>query len=476
MTDFDEHYLKKELYELLQKDSATFDFLQKASLDGLWYWDLESPEHEWMSPEFWMTLGEDPANKKHLADEWKDIIHPKDLQIAISNFEKHLEDPNHPYDQIVRYKHKNGSTVWVRCCGFAIRDEDGTPIRMLGAHNNITKLMEMEQRYKKNLAALDELYASTKLALEESDEIFNQAPDAIIQVDSHGYITKSNEEASKLFGYSSTELSELKVDELVPSRYRDTHAKHRTDYHDNPSIRPMGKFRKGIFATHKDGHEIPVEIRLSVINTRFGRHTLATIRDISEYKALIESLEQKVRENETLSWQVSRDSLTGMYNRRYFEEIGHREFSNFHRHQIPLAIMMVDIDHFKSVNDTYGHAIGDVVLKRVAQCISEWTRSGDTFARIGGEEFAVLLPMTSANACEVLAERLRYKVEESEEALDPGGPRVTISIGVAVLKEEDTSLEDLMNRADKALYLSKQRGRNCVSSCDEMDVAHTEEF
>lgn len=140
------HYLKDELYHAIQSSQQLFDFIQEAALDGLWYWDLESPEHEWLSPKFWQVLGYDPATKKHLASEWQDLIHPEDLASAIDNFEKHLADANHPYDQVVRYQHKAGHTIWVRCRGLAIRDASGKPTRMLGAHNDITQLKNSEAK------------------------------------------------------------------------------------------------------------------------------------------------------------------------------------------------------------------------------------------------------------------------------------------------------------------------------------------
>ena len=144
------HYLEEELYQLVQGDRSIFEFLQSGSLDGIWYWDLENPENEWMSPQFWATLGYDPKKQKHLASEWQDLINPEDLQVAFDNFRKHCADPNHPYDQVVRYRHKNGSTVWVRCRGIAIRDEAGNPIRMLGAHNELTKQKQTEERLRKS--------------------------------------------------------------------------------------------------------------------------------------------------------------------------------------------------------------------------------------------------------------------------------------------------------------------------------------
>ncbi len=137
----DDHYLKQELYDLVQSDPAIFDFIQSGSLDGLWYWDLTEPEIEWMSPRFWEVLGFDPGTKTHQIAEWQDLIFEEDLQNASENFERHCADPSHPYDQTVRYRHRDGHTVWVRCRGIAIRDENGEPIRLLGVHTDLTRCM-----------------------------------------------------------------------------------------------------------------------------------------------------------------------------------------------------------------------------------------------------------------------------------------------------------------------------------------------
>lgn len=139
------HYLLKELHELLRFDPLMFEFLQDGLLDGLWYWDLENIEHEWMSPKLWLTLGYDPSEKAHLASEWQDIIFKDDLAIAQQNFQRHLADPNQPYDQYVRYRHKQGHTVWIKCRGIAIHDKDGHAIRFLGGHIDVTSLMERQE-------------------------------------------------------------------------------------------------------------------------------------------------------------------------------------------------------------------------------------------------------------------------------------------------------------------------------------------
>lgn len=110
-------------------------------VSGIWYWDLENPEEEWMSSKLKEVFGYKDDEIPNTSEWWQKNIHEDDLKLAIDNFEKHCEDPEHPYDQVVRYRHKDGSTVWVRCRGLVIRDEDNNPIRMLGAHSNVTELV-----------------------------------------------------------------------------------------------------------------------------------------------------------------------------------------------------------------------------------------------------------------------------------------------------------------------------------------------
>lgn len=144
----EKNYLQNELEELLVTDLSLFKFVQENTLDGLWYWDLESPENEWMDDSFWKLFGYEPSSKKHFASEWQNMINPDDLKIALNNFEQHKKDPNHPYDQIVRYKHKLGHTIWVRCRGVIIRNKQGKAIRMLGAHNDYTEIILSKNKLK----------------------------------------------------------------------------------------------------------------------------------------------------------------------------------------------------------------------------------------------------------------------------------------------------------------------------------------
>ncbi|MEM7448563.1 MAG: ATP-binding protein [Myxococcota bacterium] len=147
-TDRSEHYLKVELDTLVQRDASIFEFIQAGSLDGIWYWDLEHKEHEWMSPRFKEVFGFEDHEMANTPQWWQDNIHPEDLQTALKNFEAHCADPECPYDQVVRYRHRDGSTKWIRCRGIVLRSATGVPVRMLGAHTDLTEQKRVEQELR----------------------------------------------------------------------------------------------------------------------------------------------------------------------------------------------------------------------------------------------------------------------------------------------------------------------------------------
>ncbi len=186
----DKHYLEAELEDRLLNDPTIWDFIRRSSLDGVWFWDLENPEHEWMSPEFWKTLGFDPATKPHLADAWQDLINPKDLELATINAERHIADPNVPYDQIVRYANAKGGTTWVRCRGLALRNEDGKAVRLFGAHTELTELVEDAQRRETDF----------KVTNSRLNAVLNAAQSGIIGLDKSGQIAFVNPSARHMLG------------------------------------------------------------------------------------------------------------------------------------------------------------------------------------------------------------------------------------------------------------------------------------
>jgi diguanylate cyclase (GGDEF)-like protein len=164
------------------------------------------------------------------------------------------------------------------------------------------------------------------------------------------------------------------------------------------------------------------------------------------------------------SWEdrADHDALTGLANRRLFHQVGHTELIRAKRTRMPMALIIVDIDHFKYVNDLHGHHAGDDVLKTIAACIQDACRSMDTACRYGGEEFVVIAPAIEPADAVRLAERIRRFVEDAVTA-GLAGVRVTVSAGVAVSSEQGiTSLQDLTDRADARLYRAKEAGRNRV--------------
>lgn len=164
-----------------------------------------------------------------------------------------------------------------------------------------------------------------------------------------------------------------------------------------------------------------------------------------------------------LERQAKTDVLTGISNRRHFFEMAERELMRARRSEKPMAMLMIDIDHFKKINDRCGHGAGDEVLKSFCITSQGMIRNIDVFGRIGGEEFAIVLPETNLKQAETVAERLRDKLSETHLEL-ANGERVpfTVSIGVSVLKEEDVGVEELLKRADAAMYRAKKYGRNRV--------------
>jgi diguanylate cyclase (GGDEF)-like protein/PAS domain S-box-containing protein len=161
--------------------------------------------------------------------------------------------------------------------------------------------------------------------------------------------------------------------------------------------------------------------------------------------------------------QANTDSLTGLYNRRYFTEHAEREFYRAKRHLRIVSLISIDIDHFKNINDVYGHPAGDKVLISVAKCLLPCIRQEDILARIGGEEFSILLPETTLQSSKLVAERIRLNQSNLSIVGEwKGTIALTVSIGVTCIKFEDDTFDEFFRRADKALYQAKALGRNQV--------------
>lgn len=191
------------------------------------------------------------------------------------------------------------------------------------------------------------------------------------------------------------------------------------------------------------------------------------------YPALLESREEKQRalsEVDDFKDQAYRDPLTELHNRRYFDEIFDAYFTEFGQVSTPFGLLVLDVDHFKRINDNYGHAAGDEVLKKIASSARRLTRENDVIARIGGEEFAVLIAYVNERQLMTVADRFRKTIEALEVDCSPEIIRPTISMG-AVLSTHFDSTDKMMRAADECLYKAKNSGRNRVISRLKMAVA-----
>ena len=167
-------------------------------------------------------------------------------------------------------------------------------------------------------------------------------------------------------------------------------------------------------------------------------------------------------QTEALKVMASIDPLTAVNNRHVFESVGENLFLNAQRYGRSFSVLLIDIDWFKKINDNYGHLVGDITLKNIAQLLKNNIRNADIIARYGGEEFIILLPELSKSEAETLANKLRNKVANCIIQQDDISFNCTVSIGVAEYRKSSSTFTDIIDEADKALYVAKDQGRNCV--------------
>jgi diguanylate cyclase (GGDEF)-like protein/PAS domain S-box-containing protein len=280
--------------------------------------------------------------------------------------------------------------------------------------------------------------------------IVDSAYDAIISNDLNGIIRSWNPAAERMFGYASAEVVGQNICILVPSERDDEERWHLEQARRGERVEPYETVRR-----RKDGSLIDVWVTTAPLKDSQGIviGTSKIARDLTERKEMERMLEE----------EAHTDALTGTATRRYFQEVAHRELARVRRHGGAMSLVTLDVDHFKKINDGYGHAVGDRVLQAVARECREILREEDTVARLGGDEFVLLLTATGSLEANKVAERLRMAFTAVEIPTETNPAlHFTASIGVAALTPDDASIDDLLLRADKALYTAKQAGRNTV--------------
>ncbi len=289
--------------------------------------------------------------------------------------------------------------------------------------------------------------------------VVDHAFDAILTVDRDQRIQFMNTAAEKMFGYTLDELIGKDLTVLLPPRFRKNHGSYAKSFDGSVVQSRDMRERSEVCGLRRNGDEFRAQVSISKLQLNGQTEMAAIIRDVSETARMITEL----------TTRATTDFLTGIFNRLAFTEALTREYNRSKRYARPLTLAVIDVDHFKKINDAYGHSTGDAVLKQLAKTLHDALRSTDILGRLGGEEFGILFPETSIAAARATADRLRSiaamvetRAENSLEMI-----RFTVSMGVAQAATGIESPEDLMRLADNALYRAKNSGRNRVVCASE---------
>jgi diguanylate cyclase (GGDEF)-like protein/PAS domain S-box-containing protein len=303
---------------------------------------------------------------------------------------------------------------------------------------------------------LSRLQARARLREDEARlrEITHTMSDGLLVADRNGKITFANPEASFLLGYNEHEFLGADMHGLLHVR-KDSTTCNREECN-LLRVAQTGTTYRAVEETFrcKSGQLLPISVSVSaIIKDQKPAGIVVAFHDITERKKFQLELERRA--------QI--DALTGLNNRRHFYELAEQEIVRTRRYGKPLAIMMLDVDHFKPVNDTYGHPAGDTVLQRLSAVCRQTMREIDVIGRVGGEEFSILLPEVSGAQALEAAERLRAAVAATVVQLEHDvSISFTVSIGVSALVETDAGVAAMLKRADEAMYAAKNSGRNRV--------------
>ncbi|MHB1011563.1 MAG: sensor domain-containing diguanylate cyclase [Desulfobacteria bacterium] len=323
--------------------------------------------------------------------------------------------------------------------------EDGREVGTIGFFHDISGRLALQN----HLAESEEKFRT----------LFETASDAIFSIDGSGLILMANRTAKDIFEYRDQEIVGMDIRRLLGSEQDGTwEVLARYASHPEP-----GKYVE-VSGVSRSGKTVPFHVSVSE-NVGAGVKSYTTImRDVSQIKAYEEDLQVL----------ANTDSLTRLFNRRQLYPILQKELDRVVRKNVPFSVLLMDIDHFKKFNDTYGHAGGDLLLADFADKIRKAFRQMDSAFRFGGEEFVVLLPETTGEEAMVPAERFRQRIADTSLSIPPDGhpASVTVSVGIAGYRDGDT-IDDVIRHADLAMYAAKNGGRNRVVDYDHLSASGT---
>jgi diguanylate cyclase (GGDEF)-like protein/PAS domain S-box-containing protein len=344
-------------------------------------------------------------------------------------------------------------------CTDHLYDFEALPFGELGCDFVLVQGRSLESSKSKREKSVNRLDAFL-LSEKKNNLLVENALDGIITIDSKGVIQTFNPASEKIFGYSAGEILGKNISQLMPEPDSSQHDEYLEKYLRTGITNVIG-FSREVVGLRKNGESFPLEINVNEMTWQEKSEFVGIVRDVTQRR----QLEEKLKRLSVL------DGLTGIGNRRLFDETLDKEWKRAIRDQLPLSLILLDIDFFKLYNDSYGHQGGDTCLKQVATALAQCSqRPADLVTRYGGEEFAVILPETNQEGASNLAEAIRSSIEnlKIEHNKNTASSYVTVSSGVSVMTPNRGALcEQLISNADKALYQAKENGRNQVSVSKE---------
>ena len=415
---------------------------------GHWYLDLRDQSLFW-SKEVFKIYGCDPNTRQPDIAQAVSFYHPEDRERISTKVDKAIES-GEPFSYVARVVRPDGEVRRVRSVGRIKYKNDDQATWLFGVLRDITDEWR-EQVHRQRLSRI----------IEQTSEI-------ILMTDREGRIEWANSAFSQVSGYPPKEYLGRKPGDLLqgPDTDADTVAfmRYKLAVKESFTTEVLNYSRNGRpywlrLSCHADYDEAGAHVGYSSIQN-----------DITEEKSTVLQLEHEVEQRKSLEakyrYLATHDPLSGLHSRRHFFEQGETELRRCLRYSSSVSMLLVDLDEFKAINDRHGHEAGDMVIQAFGQLCERTLREHDLAARIGGEEFAILLPETPADSAWTLAERLRVALEQLPITTGVGTLHVTASIGVAGAHLQDDTLQSLINRADGAMYEAKRTGRNCVFQVD----------
>jgi diguanylate cyclase (GGDEF)-like protein/PAS domain S-box-containing protein len=365
--------------------------------------------------------------------DFQSITHADDLDLDLDHVRRLIAGDIDRYDLEKRYVRKDGHTVWGLLTVSLVRSPDDDQPRFF-----VSQVQDISRR---------------KAAESELDAYFRLSPDMLAIAGDDERFERVNPAWQQALGWTDQELTSTPYLELVhPDDRHDTIGELSSVYRGQPAAAFRSRFRA------RDGSYRYLAWNASL--SPEGR-MYCSARDVTvqhETEAALRQQEQaQAAELERLA---TLDSLTGIANRRHFCELAERELRRRDRQDTALAVLVIDADHFKAINDLHGHAAGDQVLRALGDILQAELRDTDLLCRWGGEEFVVLLVGTDTIGAQIAAERIVQRCADAEIAYDGDALRVTVSVGASACYPEERDIEVIVARADRAMYAAKAAGRN----------------